>query len=109
MAKELSLAHLSVNVGNGDAMAKATHLIVQDDNKDVRESACSITGKKTKNLIRIEKANGEATLVSMEVLRKAGVTQKDIDRVYNVGYFDGKGGAKKEKADVVAALSKFLA
>jgi hypothetical protein len=106
MAKQLPLTHLNVTVG-GNSIAKT--LIVQDEDKALRDTACSITGKKTKNLVVLAKEDGSEIIVSMEVLRKAEVSQKDIDRIYNVGYFDGKTGVKKDKANVVEALAKFLA
>ena len=105
--KTFNVAHFEIRA----AGALVRDLIMQDEDKALREVACEITGRKSRYLAIIVNAEGAEKTVSFDVLRKGGLTQAQIDKIYNVGYLSqpGKGGSTgKAKVDVSAALQAFV-
>jgi hypothetical protein len=87
-----------------DGKLTTLKMSVADEGQDKADKIeCQATGAKVKYLFTIE--NGEKTMdVSAGVLKAYLIknydhdeksSQKIVDKVYNIGYNDGKGGASK--------------
>lgn len=76
------------------------------------EQRCELTNAKARYLFTLTKENGEAKKVKASVLTSAGLTQKDIDRLYLIGYTHENGnggGSRMSKEEVKTQLDSFLA
>ena len=96
--KILNGAVKGLNVADRDA----------ETGKVTEEQRCEITSKKCRYLFTLENAAGETKNVSAGVLLAAGVTQKEVDKAYCIGYYADKPAGKprmtvEEKAETVTS------
>jgi len=88
------------------------HVVNLDANKKkLANQRCEVTGKSARYLYAVKRGDGETKKVAASVLKSAGVTGKEIDKMYGVAWsatHSGTGSAKLSTEDQAAQLKEFI-
>lgn len=96
-----------------DATVTTVSVVERDPEtkKQLTEQRCQVTGSKSRYLFTITKENGDTIQVKASVLKSVGLTSKEVDRLYSVGYYGNKPGVRKpvlSQEQQSEALDSFL-
>jgi len=95
----------------GGAVKTVSVVNLDDNKKKLAKQNCDVTGKSARYLFGIENKAGETKNVASSVLTSAGVTQKEIEKIYGVVWsatHSSGGSTRLSKEDQATELNSFL-